>query len=107
MRYYIVTRIVVTPRKNDASQADAPTSPALSLARKVNRIAFTPSGESSKHYTRAEYVAQLKKALWSIKRFLRDYAAALRSLECAPLVSRAHCNEVRYLYENLGGETAC
>jgi hypothetical protein len=27
--------------------------------------------------------------------------------QCGPLVSRAHCNEVRYLHSDLGGETAC
>jgi hypothetical protein len=79
--------------------------------RPIHRVSlnkgFTTSGESSKHYTPAGYIPQLKKALWSIKTFLRDYAAALRSLKCAPLVSRAHCNEVRYLHVNLGGETAC
>jgi hypothetical protein len=94
MRDYIVTRQVVTSRKNDASQADAPQSPALSLARKVNRIAFTPSDESSKHYTPGRYIPQVKKALWSIKRFVKDYAAALRSLKCDLLISRSHCCKV-------------
>ncbi len=106
MRDYIVTRQVVTSRKNDASQADAPTSPALSLAGKVNRIGFTPSDESSKHYTSGGYIPQAKKALYRIKTLVRDYAAALRSLKCDLIISRSHCNVECYLHVCLGGEAA-
>jgi hypothetical protein len=106
MRDYIVSQRAITSRIGNVRQADALPSPALALARKVNRIAFTPSGESSKNYTRAGYVPQVKKALWSIKRFVRDYAAALRSLECDLLISRSHCNIECYLHVCLGGEAA-
>ncbi len=94
MRDYIVTSRVVSLRIENVRQADAPQSPALALARKVNRIAFTPSGEISKHYTRGGYNSQAHKALKRIKRFLRDYAAALRSLKCDLLISRSHCCKV-------------
>jgi hypothetical protein len=106
MRDYIVTRERQSLHIENVHQADVPQSPALALARKVNRIAFTPSGESSKHYTLAGYIPQLKKALYSIKTFVKDYAAALRSLECDLLISRSHCNEFRYLHVCLGGEAA-
>jgi hypothetical protein len=106
MRDYIVTQDGVSSHVGNVRQADAPQSPALALARKVNRIAFTTSGESSKHYTPARYIPQLKKALYRIKTFLRDYAAALRSLECDLLISRSHCCKVCNICLLEGGENS-
>ncbi len=106
MRDYIVTQDGVSSHMGNVRQADAPQSPALALARKVNRIAFRLSGESSKHYTRHGYNAQAKKALYRIKRFVRDYAAALRSLKCDLLISRSHCNVECYRRVCIGGEAA-
>jgi hypothetical protein len=94
MRDYIVTQDGVSLHMGNVRQADAPQSPALALARKVNRISFTASGESSKNYTPDGYNSQAYRALKRIESLLKDYAAALRSLKCDLLISRSHCCKV-------------
>jgi hypothetical protein len=103
MTDYIVTRAFVTLC---ASQADALPSPALSLARKVNRSGVTIHRKACErnYSSRCEKFHRL--SLWSIKKFVTDYAAALRSLECDLLMSRSHCNVKCYLHVCLGGEAA-
>jgi hypothetical protein len=106
MRDYIVTRECVTSRIQYAIQADAPTSPALSLARKVNRRGITKTSETANDYTRSQALISANHSLQRIKRRLINCIAVLRSLQCDLLISRSHCNEFRYLHVCSGGEAA-
>jgi hypothetical protein len=103
MTDYIVTRAFVTLCAN---QADAPTSPALSLARKVNRSGVTIHRKACERNYSNRCEKFHKLSLWSIKRFVRNLVRLPRSLQCDLLISRSHCNEFRYLRVCIGGEAA-
>jgi hypothetical protein len=79
--------------------------------RPIHRVSlnkgFTKLSEAVKYYSFFRSLEKLSKALYRIKRFVRDYAAALRSLECDILISRSHCNVARYLTYQKSGEVAC
>jgi hypothetical protein len=103
MRDYIATRKAVTSRRIGRTPQ---LRPPYRFSELFNRVGLTKASETANDYISFRCEEFHKLSLYRIKRFVTDYAAALRSLECAPLVSRAHCNEVRYRRVNLGGETA-
>jgi hypothetical protein len=103
MRDYIVTSAFVTLCAN---QADAPTSPALSLARKVNRSGVTIHRKACERNYSKRCEKFHKLSLWSIKRFVRNFVRLPRSLQCDLLISRSHCCIECNRHVCIGGEAA-
>ncbi len=103
MTDYIVTREVVTSRAN---QADAPDSPALSLAREVNRRDFTKAGETEKDYTSSTAPKTPTASLTRSKQEVCCGERSTESGECDLLISRSHCNIECYLHVCIGGDAA-
>ncbi len=107
MRDYIVSPRVITSRMGNVRQADAPQSPALALARKVNRRGITKLSETFCNYTPEGYISQLLPPLKRIETSVGNCSAVPRSLQCDLLISRSHCNVTRYLTSQKSGEVAC
>jgi pSer/pThr/pTyr-binding forkhead associated (FHA) protein len=104
MRDYIVSQRVITSRIENVRQADAPQSPALALAGKVNLIGFIAAGETNRDYNSFRCEKFHKFSQICIKPFRRKCVVLLPSLQCDLLISRSHCNVTRYLPAFLGGD---